>query len=106
MAGLSSSLLTRNSNVVHPHNGAEQYRDGSADVCAHGLSSVVDMPTRSAKRNTDGANARQAYERADENPLVWRPSVKRLPEVKLTKPAIGWLVPTSDDARMRRDRPV
>jgi len=81
---------------MQAHKELERYRDGSADTCAHGLSSVVDMPKRSAKRNTDEANARPAYERADENPFVWRPSVERLPDKRLTKPAFVWLVPTSD----------
>jgi len=55
------------------------------------------MPKHSATRNTDGANARAAYERADENPFVWRPFVKRLPDEKLTTPAFVWLVPTTDE---------
>jgi len=76
----------------------QKYRDGPADTCAHGLSSVVDRPKRSAKRNTDEANERQAYERADKNPFFWRPSVKRLSDKWLTKPAFVLLVPTSDDA--------
>jgi len=33
----------------------------------------------------------------DETPFVWRPSVKRLPDERLTKPAFVWSVPTSDD---------
>jgi len=76
---------------MQAHKDLEKYRNRSADTC---LSSVVDMPKQSAKRNTDEANARQAYKRADENPLVWRPSVKRLPDERLTKPASsGWYQP-------------
>jgi len=88
-----------NTKVMQAHKDLERYRDGSADTCAHGLSSLVDMPKRSAKHNTDEANARQAYERADENPFVWRPSFKRLPDERLTKLAFVRLVPTSDDGR-------
>jgi len=88
--------LTGNRKIMQAHKNLQKYTDGSADTCAHGLYSVVDKPKRSAKRNTDEANARQAYERADKNPFVWRPSVKRLPDKRHTKQAFVWWVPTSD----------
>jgi len=78
---------------MQAHNHLEKYRDESADTCAHGLSSVVDMLKLSAKRNTDETNAPQAYERAGGSPFVWQPSDKCLLDERPAKPAFVWLVP-------------